>query len=276
MSDSSIRQPETDHEKASRLFKSGQLAAAIETQRAAVEQTPDRPEARLFLFELLAFSGDLEGATAALSAVRYDDMQRDFAVAQYGQLLDAERTRREVFAGNEDPKFLLDVPAHVEKRLEASKALAAQDIEALTTLLDEAHALASEISGSSNDRPFSNLRDCDDLLGTVLEVMHPQGGYYWVPLEQVQSLDVKHPRFPRDLLWLEATLDVVDGPSGPVFLPSLYPSTYQAQDEVLRLGQNTDWRQFGDEGPVLGVGLKLMLADDDALPLPQLGRLTIG
>ena len=41
--------------------------------------------------------------------------------------------------------------------------------------------------GRLNGKPFETLRDADDLFGPVLEVLS-QGAYFWLPLEQVDSL----------------------------------------------------------------------------------------
>jgi len=46
------------------------------------------------------------------------------------------------------------------------------------------------------------------------------------PLEQIDSLAMNVPKQPRDLLWFPARLQLRDGQTGPVYLPSLYPFTH--------------------------------------------------
>src|SRR5205823_4756942 len=83
----------------------------------------------------------------------------------------------------------------------------------------KAHAEAPAVSGTLNGKAFADLRDLDELFGTVLEVL-ANGRYFWVPLEQVATVAAKAPQVPRDLLWLPARLDLFDGATGEVFLPA--------------------------------------------------------
>ena len=106
----------------------------------------------------------------------------------------------------------------------------------------------------------------------VHRLLRANGEYAWVPLEQVGAVALNPPRFPRDLIWAPARLEV-DGTAGEVFLPALYPGTHEAADDQLRLGRMTDWRS-GDGGPVLGVGGRLFLADDDPIGLLEWRRFT--
>ena len=75
------------------------------------------------------------------------------------------------------------------------------------------------------------------------------------------------PKFPRDLLSAPAA-EIADA-AGDVFLPVLYPGSHEHSDEAqCGLGRLTDWRG-GEGGPVLGVGLRTFLADDDPVTLPE-------
>ena len=84
--------------------------------------------------------------------------------------------------------------------------------EATESLAQAAEASPS-INGKLNEKPFDDLRDCDDLFGTVLEVIS-QGNYFWVPLETIESIALMPPRFPRDLLWIKAQLETESTASG--------------------------------------------------------------
>src|SRR5262249_13106072 len=123
------------------------------------------------------------------------------------------------------------------------------------------------IKGELNGKKFDDLRDADDLFGPVLEVM-AQGGYYWVPMEQIESITSNAPRFPRDLLWMPARLELRDGSGGNVFLPILYPGSFESDNEQVRLGRLTDWKTL-ENGPTLGIGTHLFLMGDDAVSLPE-------
>lgn len=246
---------------ADELFKQGQLFDAITAQIQEVKSHPGDHARRLFLFELLTFAGDLDRAGRQIQAIHYGELELDSAVAGYQRLLDAERSRRKLFQEGVAPQFLLDPPPHVAKHLEAIAALRAKEPAEASRLLAEAHATAPRFQARLNDQVVTELRDCDDLFGTILEVM-AHGNYYWVPLEQVELLAITAPRFPRDLIWLPARLELRDGAAGDVFLPALYPNTANQADDQVRLGRVTDWIQTA-EGPVQGVGSRLFLAGEE-------------
>jgi type VI secretion system protein ImpE len=256
------------------LFKAGRLHESIDAQIAEVKASPADHGKRLFLFELLAFAGELDRAGRQIDAIQYDELELHAAVTVYRKLLDAERVRRRVFQEGLTPEFLVEPPAHVERRLEALDCLCAKQFAQAERLLAEIASTAPQPHGEVNGRPFQLFRDADDSFGTVLEVMSGTGAYFWVPLEQIDSLELESPRFPRDLLWAPAHLEVRGGPSGDVFLPAVYPGSHEQQDEQIQLGRTTDWRQL--EGHlVLGLGGRTFLADDDAFGLLELRTLVV-
>src|SRR5262249_11128351 len=162
---------------------------------------------RLFLFELLAFAGDLDRAKRQIEAVQYQEPELIASVTGYRRLLDSEQARRQLFAEGVVPRFFGEQPQHVQLRLEAIQLLREKAPAEAAQYLAKAHEAATPIKGELNGKKFDDLRDGDDLFGPVLEVM-AQGGYYWVPLEQVESVTTNAPRFPRDLLWLAARLEL--------------------------------------------------------------------
>jgi type VI secretion system protein ImpE len=245
---------------ASELFQTGKLDEAIAAQTAQVKSSPADQSKRLFLFELLAFAGDFDRARKQLDALQFDEIELQAAAADYQKVLEAEELRRKVFRDGTQPKFLIDVPPeHVRLRLEGLQRLREGNKAAATESVAQAAEAAPSISGKLNDQPFADLRDCDDLFGTVLEVFS-QGLYFWVPLETIESIALVAPRFPRDLLWVKARIETAGG-SGQVFFPALYPRSHEHRDQQVRLGRQTDWTE--DDGPVLGCGLRMFLAGDD-------------
>jgi type VI secretion system protein ImpE len=253
------------------LYKAGQLQAAVDAQIEAVKSAPADHGKRLFLFELLSFAGDWDRARRQIDAIKYDDPGLDAATSSYRALLDAEAARKSLFADGKEPAFLSEPPDSVKQRLEALARLrAGQKKEAVEILarLDEAAPLAGELNGKA----FSGLRDTDDVFGTVLEVMS-HGTYYWVPLEQVEAVRLNPPKFPRDLIWLPARLEMA-GAAGDVFLPTRYPGSEAHADPQIRLGRSTDWLSKEGE-PVRGVGLRTFLVGDDAVTLPEWRQLVL-
>ncbi len=246
---------------ASELFKAGQLQAAIDAQIQEVKKNAADPQKRIFLFELAAFAGDLERAKRQIDAVNYEDLDRQVVVLDYRKLLESETSRRAVFREGKPPHFLSPPPEHVQLRFQAVKALQEKRPAEALELLNKANEQMPAVQGTLNGKPFTSLRDCDDLFGGVLEVMS-QGMYSWVPLEQIDSLAMNAPKAPRDLLWFPGRMQLRDGQTGPVYLPALYPFSHEEKDEAVKLGRVTDWKQI-ENGPVLGVGQRTYLVDGE-------------
>ncbi|MBN9120235.1 MAG: hypothetical protein J0I06_13920 [Planctomycetes bacterium] len=235
----------TDH------FSAGRLRAAIDTQLDTVEATPADHAARLLLFELLAFAGDLDRARRHLDRLH--------AVEPLQRALDAEDHRRAVFAGRRSPRCLGAAPDHLLLRLEALPYLARGEHAEARRRLDEANGIPTA-AGTLNGAPTAGLCDADERFGTVLEVFAPGGAYSWVPLEQVESIAMAPARATRDALWRPARLSLVDGPEVDVLLPTLYPGTHEHPDDEVRLGRTTEW--IGADGECArGVGGRVFLSE---------------
>jgi type VI secretion system protein ImpE len=257
---------------ASELFQAGKLQAAIDAQLQVVKANPADPSRRLFLFELAAFAGDLDRAKRQIEAVQYGEMERDAAVAAYRKLIDAEDKRRRLFRDGLAPRFLAAVPEQAQRRLEAVNRLREGRQTEAAALLAGANEQAETLEGTFQGKPFRGFRDADDLFGTVLEVM-AHGEYFWVPAEQIDSLALNPPRFPRDLIWMPARLMLKEGENGEVFLPVLYPQSHEHPDDQVRLGRSTDWKQ-AEGGPVRGVGARTFLVGEDGVALAEWRELT--
>jgi type VI secretion system protein ImpE len=256
----------------SELFRVGKLQEAIAAQVQEVKAHPGDQGKRLFLFELLAFAGDLDRARRQIDAVRYDEPELVAAALGYKNLLDSEQARRRLFKDGVPPKFFGAAPEHVHWRLEAVNRLREGRPQEARQCLEKAAEATPPVRGRLNDRPFASLCDCDDVLAGVLEVM-AQGAYYWLPLEQVETLALNAPRFPRDLLWAPARLELADS-GGNVFLPALYPGSHEHPDDSIKLGRATDWKEVPG-GPVQGVGTHIFLVDDAAVSLLEWRKLEV-
>lgn len=247
---------------ASELFKAGRLQAALDAQLQEVKAQPGDSNRRLFLFELAAFTGDLDRAAKQIEMLTFETPELLAASALYRQALEAEKARRDLFAKGQPPQFFQPPPEHVTKRLEAISELRSGRPAEAARILQEVNAAAPALKGQFNEKEFEGARDADDLFGPVLEAFS-QGRYFWVPLEQVNSVGMNPPKFPRDLLWVPARLMLRDGSTGDVLLPSLYPNSHEHADEAIKLGRAVDWVEPAP-GLVRGVGAKTYLIGDDA------------
>jgi type VI secretion system protein ImpE len=256
------------------LFQAGRLKDAIAALVEDVRARPTDTGARLLLGELLCFSGDLERADNHLDAAGHADAQALPYVVGLRQLIRAEQARRDFFREGRLPQFLAPPEGAVRALLEASvRVRAGAEAEAME-LLDQVEEQRPKVSGSCDGRPFQDLRDLDDLTSCVLEVLTSDGRYFWVPIADVVSLELRAPSTPRDLLWRNVILTVRGGPEGEVFLPVLYAGTEAEADDGLRLGRATEWKG-GDGTPVRGVGQRTFLVGDDPATILEIGSLTL-
>jgi type VI secretion system protein ImpE len=249
---------------AGELYKDGRLREAIDAQLQEVKSAPTDQAKRLFLFELLLFAGDLERARRQIEAVDHKDPDLDAATAVYCKLLDSEQARRDVFTRGVQPGLFGEPPEHLRLRLEAiNRMREGRNSEAAETLA-RANEAVPPIQGKWNGQSFESFRDADDLFAGILEVM-AHGRYFWVGLEQVRLATMSPPRFPRDLLFIPTHLEL-DDEQGDIFLPALYPGSYEHADDQVRMGRMTDWKEL-EGGAMLGIGLHTYLRDDEPVGL---------
>lgn len=252
------------------LLDQGQLSAAITQLQTELKSAPSDADRRTFLFELLAFAGDWDRAVKQLDTLGHLDSAGAGAVgiSVYRYLIEGERKRTALFRDGQRPRFLLDPPPDVALRLDALEALRTGRTEEASALVDRAEEARPARAGSFDGTPFDDIRDADDLLAGVLEV-HAPAGYFWVPWEHVQFVEVQKPTKLRDLIWASARLATHDGQMGEVYLPNLYPGSAADPDEGFRLGRKTDWREAAP-GVIRGVGHKVLLVGEDPRTLHEL------
>lgn len=251
------------------LLDSGNLKAAIEALTREVRESPADPQKRTFLFELLVFAGEWDRAEKQIVAAAGVDAPSQMAAGVYRGLLQAERDRARVFAGKALPHFLRPVPSGVEKSLAALGRISEGDLVGARTLLDEAEEERPALAGRRGESPFEDLRDFDDRIGGVVEMVF-QGKYTWFPLEFARSLEPNAPKKLRDLIWPGARITADDGTSADVFLFALYPGSCEHEDDLVKLGRMTDWKNLSEDLQA-GLGLRSILVDGEDVSLFELG-----
>ena len=253
---------------AKELFDAGNLLAAIDQLTQDVRSNPRDLKSRIFLFELLCFSGEFQRAQRQLDAVAQTsgDVKVEMGVQAYRSVVQAEVARREFFTGSSrTPKFLCEPPKYTALHIEAVEKIRADAHEDLDHLLAESRTLRSPTAGTCNDQSFTEFRDGDDVLGPFLEVCF-QGGYYWVPLEQMTRLEIQPPRTLRDLIWTPAAIGLRTSPRRDVLIPALYYPSHEHSDDLIKLGRITDWKPVGSE-TLVGLGQRTFFANDTEYPL---------
>lgn len=266
-----------DPGEAGRLFREGNLAAALTAANAAVRRAATDIGARVLLAELLAFSGNIERADVVLDACADLDPTAAIVVAEFRQLLRGETARRQLFSEGRVPEFLGEPTAAQRSALAAIVALRNGDVAEAARLAAEAEAARAHPSGTLRGAAFDDMRDADDLLGCCFEVITTTGKYFWIPPERVLLLEFHPAKRPRDLFWRRATMQVADGPDGDVYLPVIYPpmtkTAADAMTDPLRLGRATDWQQAGDSGPTMGLGAVTVLVGEEALTWLEIDKI---
>lgn len=247
-------------------FKDGEIDAAIDAATADVKAKPDSALARVMLSEMLCFAGDWERADTILDAALLMDPSAAVAISAFRHLLLAEASRRDFYAHGAMPAFLSEPDDQAKLRLKAALHLREDDPAAAAELLEQAEAQRPAVAGRHGDTAFTDFVDGDDLLGPYLEVLSPDGRYFWIPGWAITSLTFAEPKRPLDLLFREAKI-VTDDASGQVFIPTLYAGV-ATEDPQLRLCRATDWSDTG--GVVRGLGQRIFFADETELSVMEL------
>jgi type VI secretion system protein ImpE len=84
--------------------------------------------------------------------------------------------------------------------------------------------------------------------------------YAWLPFEQVSSIKFTKPKTLRDLFWVHAEIEMVSGTAGEMFIPALYSGSWKSENDAVRLGRMTDWKDAGEE-VFIGEGMRAFWMD---------------
>lgn len=249
------------------LFREGRLADAIAAASAAVKQKPADAGGRVLLAEFLLFAGDFARADTVLGAAAAVEPGAAVVIAEFRQLLRAAMSRRQLLQDGRVPEFLGEPTPAQNHLLQALVSLRAGDEAMAAEAAEAAEAARPAVAGAGNGTEFADFRDADDLVGGSFEVLTTTGKYFWIPMEQVVSLEFHAPKRPRDLFWRRCSMLVRNGPEGDVYLPAVY-DTESAVSDTLRLGRATEWTATA---PVRGSGQRVFLAGEEGVPIHELG-----
>jgi type VI secretion system protein ImpE len=250
---------------AKELLDAGKLAGAIEAATAEVKANPTDVPRRTTLFELLCFAGEWDRAEKQIDVIGQQSMQSAMAVQVYRANIQAERERERLFEAGVAPHFLTEPTPYVDTQLEGLAAWRTGDTASARTLLDKAEEARPSISGVWNGTAFLDFRDYNDLTASVLELI-VKDRYVWLPLDQVRRIAIEPPKKLRDLLWIPCRIEAKDGTVGEVFLFALYAGSHRHEDEQVRLGRRTEWKDAGHDLYV-GSGQRLFLVDEEDRPI---------
>ncbi|RIK73080.1 MAG: SciE type virulence protein [Planctomycetota bacterium] len=257
---------------AAELFREGKLNEAVEAAIAAVKQKPTDLDARYTLAQMLCFAGDLERADTHLDAIASQDKDRLIVIGMLRHLTRAEQWRRQFFDEGRVPEVIAEPSPVVRLHLEAALSTRKGDTTQAAELIRQAQEQQTPVAGTCDGRAFADVRDLDDLLGPVCEVLTSNGKYFWIPWERIERIEMRPVETPFDLLWRPTHMEVRGGPDGEVFIPVLYANSHKEPDNALRLGRGTDWR--GEEQALVrGIGQRMLLVGEEDKSLLDIGTI---
>ncbi len=259
--------------KVEELLNANQLSAAVAEVSRQVKSHPTDLRLRTILFETLCFAGDYDRAERQLDVIGHQNDQSGIGIEVYRQLMKGEQGRERALQGGIRPSFLMEPPSHVEMHIQALQEIHAGNGDDARLLLQQAESRRFPVTGTLNGKPFSSLHDSDDILAPILECFI-NGVYTWLPFEHIRKLKIESPRYLRDTLWIQASVETCDRPSGPLFLPVLYFDTHKDANDMVKLGRLTEWRAVAD-GVVAGVGQRTLLVDEEEIGLLEIRDLEI-
>lgn len=261
-------------ERAREHLKAGKLNDAVAVAVEDVKARPGDVASRFYFAEMLLLSGDLDRADVQFDTVSQQDPKQALLTSLLRQLLRAEKARRQFYDEGRLPEFLDQPSLDLRLRLEASILIRQGNPREAADLLEKAEAGRPRLSGVLNGKEFDDFRDLDDLTASFLEVLTSNGKYYWVPLEQVESVEFQAPTQLYEIVWRAARMSVRNGPDAVVYLPVLYIGSHASVEDVIRLGRRTEWR--GEESaPVRGLGQRTFLAGEMDLAILEVHKLNL-
>ena len=252
----------------------GGLEEAIDNVTETVRSQPDDPGLRMALFELLCFNGDLERAGRQLSILGKRHPDLGIAAIHLQGLVAAEKQRRSVLTGAEDPRFIGEKPAWAP--LQCELLVRASRNEDCSRFVGRPEMEYTGFAGvrllESKDKklrePFTAIRDGDDLLAPIVEVILNYR-YGWIPWERVRRLEVEMPVNQRDLCWVSGSIETVAEERSEVYFPAIGFDSYESNDDDLRLARVAAWEERA--GLLRNLGGKILLIDEVPVPLVELG-----
>jgi type VI secretion system protein ImpE len=233
---------------ADQLLRSGDLDGARAALVETVRTEPANEQARMFLFQLFAVAGEWDKAKRQLSTLAQLSGEAQMLSVAYGQAIDAERERADVFAGRVRARQHVASP-WAEGVVSALEHLAHHRTAEADAARDEAFDAAPDTPGEVDGVSFDWIADADSRFGPCFEAII--GGRYGLqPFDQVSQITSDGARDLRDLVWYPVQIAFRSGQSVAAMLPARYPGSEASADGRERLARATSWtaQPWGEAG----------------------------
>lgn len=252
---------------AEELFKAGRLDESLSELQGQIRKAPSDPKLRIFLTQLLMINGAWSRAHNQLKVLSEMSAEAHLLAAIFRPLIELEAFRSEVFAGQRTPLIFGEPSPFIGNLVKALSSEASDAANLRTSALEEAPARKGRINGQE----FEWIMDADERLGPVFEVA-VERKYYWMGIQHLRSITTEAPADLRDIIWLPAEFELVNGGKLNGFLYVRYPGTEEADEIELRLSKVTEWKSLSD-GATVGLGQRLLATDKDDFSILDLRHL---
>lgn len=246
-------------------LKEGQFDEALKLLTAQVRNNPADARRRVFLFQLLALSGNWDRAQNQLKVAGELDAMNAMLVGAYSAVMKAELQRADVFAGNRSPTIIGEPDQWLAFLLQALQFDVAGKHAQAAPLREQAFDAAAAVSGEIDGQPFEWLSDADPRFGPCLEII-VNGGYSWVPFSRISQLKFETPSDLRDKVWMPVQVTYANGGQVVGFIPSRYPGSETSTDADIVLARKTDWLDVAPE-LAIAAGQRMFATDVGEYPM---------
>jgi type VI secretion system protein ImpE len=264
-------QKEKKMNEAKALLDAGKLNEAIQATLTHVRTKPTDITARTFLFELSCFSGDWERAEKQLDVIGNQDVNAQIGSLIYKQNFKAERDRLRVFNDGMIPECLMLPPKYIEDLVVTSTHIREGRITEARELLDQIEQDRPAFACKINGEDSVDFRDYNDLTMCVFEAI-VKDSYTWLPFEHIEKIKFLPAKSLRDMYWIQAEVEMTNGTNGEMFLPALYVETHKNDNDQIRLGRATDWREVGED-IFIGEGVRTFQYEGGYIPISKIETL---
>ena len=240
-------------------LREGDLEESLRQLQEQVRKEPANAKYRVFLFQLLALTGQWERAMNQLNVAGDLDDGTLAMVQTYREALRCEVLRGEIFAGRRSPLVFGKPDEWVALLLEAQRLVAQGAFVEAGAVRDRALEAAPATPGHLDGAPFEWLADGDTRLGPVLEAI-VNGRYYWIPFHRIRSIAVEKPEDLRDLVWTPVHFTWANGGESVGLIPTRYPGSETAADPDVRRSRKTAWLDQPG-GTCIGQGQRMFFTE---------------
>src|ERR1700761_4201236 len=192
------------------LLRSGDLDAVRAELIDTVKRAPGDPGARMYLWQLMALSGEWDKAVTHLRVLTQLSAEAQMLGTVYNQAIAAEKTRLDAWAGKAPFNVLVSSSPWIDTLAQALGALARGELEEGERLRDEAFDGAGDTPGALQDEKFGWIPDSGPPLGPCFEAF-VAGRWGLMPVEAITRIKTEGPKDLRDIIWLPVELFLRSG-----------------------------------------------------------------